>query len=81
MGLKRWGMVLFGVGLLGVALWVVYPVGICSLASYADAGPGTTITGFDPSTLSVLYADGEARCGSPVPTAFGALLVLGVLVG
>lgn len=81
MGLKRWGMVLFGVGLLASSLWYVEPLGICSLAAYADAGPGTTITGFDWPTFSVLYAHGETRCGSPLPTLSVTLLLLGVLVG
>ncbi|MFC4357173.1 hypothetical protein ACFO0N_04315 [Halobium salinum] len=81
MGLKRWGMVLFGVGLLASSLWYVYPLGVCSLASYPDVGPTATLTGFDPSTFFVLYAEGETRCGSPLATVFGALLVLGVVVG
>ncbi|MFC4357174.1 hypothetical protein ACFO0N_04320 [Halobium salinum] len=87
MGLKRWGMSLFGVGLLvGSVAWLFgvewgCEAGTCGGRGAPSAG---TVLGVDPGTLAVEVAG--ASCGDVCTynavVALGAVLVLlGVLVG
>lgn len=87
MGLKRWGMSLFGVGLLVGSVASLFGVGPdCEVGTCGGQGapPAGTPLGVDPGTLAVELAGptcGEVCAVNGVVVLGAALLLLGILVG